>query len=95
MRFIQKLKKPLAICALSLVCMFGVGAALLPSPANAAPPSATSTLDSIMEVVVSSTVSLVIYFFQNYFVWIITIGLIVSLVGLFLAFARKSTGSRK
>jgi len=63
--------------------------------ASAAVPSASSTLDSIMETVVNTTVSLVTIVFTTYWPYVLIVGIISGLVGLFVKFAHLGTGRGK
>jgi hypothetical protein len=57
-------------------------------------PSATSTLDSIMGVVVNTTVSLATTIFTTYWPYILIIGIIGALVGAFAKLAHLGTGRK-
>lgn len=50
---------------------------------SAAAPSATTTLDSIMTVIINTTVSLATTIFTNYWPYILVFGVISVLVGIF------------
>jgi hypothetical protein len=63
--------------------------------ASAAVPSASSTLDTIMETVVNTTVSLVTVVFTTYWPYVLIVGIISGLVGLFVKFAHLGTGRGK
>lgn len=62
---------------------------------SAAVPSASSTLDTIMETVVNTTVSLVTIVFTTYWPYVLIVGIISGLVGLFVRFAHLGTGKGK
>lgn len=63
--------------------------------ANAAVPTASSTLDTIMETVVNTTVDLVTVVFTTYWPYVLVIAIISGLVGLFTRFAKIGTGKGK
>jgi hypothetical protein len=55
-------------------------------------PTATSTLATIMASVVNTTVDLATIIFTTYWPYVLIIGIIASLVGLFARFAHIGTG---
>ncbi len=64
-------------------------------PASAALPSATSTVDAIGTVVINTVVSWLIYFFTNYFSWIIGVIILGIIVGVGYKMLHKSTAGSK
>jgi hypothetical protein len=58
-------------------------------------PTATSTLDTIMTVVVNTTVSLATTIFTTYWPYILVIGIIGALVAGFARLAHLGTGRHK
>jgi len=78
------------------VLTLAVGAFVL-SAANvfAQVPSATSTLDTIMSSVITTTVSLVTTIFTTYWPYILIIGVISGLVAAFVKFTHIGTGRSK
>jgi hypothetical protein len=56
--------------------------------AGAAVPTATATLDTIMETVINTSVDLVTKIFTTYWPYALVIGVITGLVGLFVRFTR-------
>lgn len=81
------LKKILPVLSLT------IGAFVL-SAANvfAAVPTATSTLATIMESVINTTVGLVTTIFETYWPYILIIGVISGLVAAFVRFTHIGTG---
>ena len=63
--------------------------------AYAAVPTASSTLDTIMETVIGTTVALVRVVFTTYWPYVLVIAIISGLVALFTRFAKIGTGKGK
>lgn len=77
------------------VAMLAVGGLILSTVGvSAATPSATSTLDSIMTVIINTTVSLATTIFTTYWPYILVFGVIAGLVGVFARFVHLG-GARK
>lgn len=78
------LKKLLGIGS---VAMFAVGGYILSAGGvGAAAPSATDTLDTIMTVIINTTVSLATTIFTNYWPYILVFGVITGLIVVFSRF---------
>lgn len=60
-----------------------VGSGISALAVGAEVPTASSTLDSIMTVIISTTVSMVTMVFTNYWGYVLIVGVIVGFVGLF------------
>jgi ABC-type Na+ efflux pump permease subunit len=55
-------------------------------------PSATSTLDTLMEVIIGTTVSLATTVFTTYWPYLLVFGVLAGIVGLMYRFVRLGTG---
>jgi hypothetical protein len=78
------------------MAMLAVGAFIVSAGGvSAAAPSATSTLDSIMTVIISTTVSLATTIFTTYWPYMLVLGVIAGLIGVFSRFIHKGTGGGK
>ena len=71
-----------------------IGALVLGTNAVGAVDSATTTLDSIMTVIIATTVELATTIFTTYWPYILVFGVIAGLVGVFARFV-KIGGSKK
>jgi hypothetical protein len=80
---------------LSVAGLVGAGALALGSFVGAQTPSATSTLDSIMGVIISTTVSLATTIFTTYWPYVLIFGVIAGLVGLFAKFVHLGGHGKK
>lgn len=78
------------ILGFSSVAMLAVGGYVLSAVGvSAAAPSATDTLESIMTVIINTTVSLATTIFTDYWPYILVFGVIAGLVGVFSRFIHR------
>lgn len=70
----------------SAMALAVVGLVLGSGGVSAAAPSATSTLDSLMTVIINTTVSLATTIFTNYWPYILVFGVITTLIVIFSRF---------
>ncbi len=82
----QKLKSKASLFALALIAVAGY--VVSANGVHAEVPTASSTLDSIMTVIVSTTVSLATTIFTTYWPYLLVFGIISGLVAAFSRFLK-------